>query len=179
MLGWDLLIFKGVGWMCTQTITLRFSSRWCRALILMQPGLLPATSCPFSVRRCRQRKRDRVETQRGRQRKGLWAEKELEERLRERRADRRKTCVQAVWRLHWHTCYSSAGKKEGVGGKTGGESRRQEYWNCLAACPCPCLATVSLPQWQTYECLAETTEGVLQSHRGWKRHTSVWQMKQG
>lgn len=154
--------------MCTQTI--RLSSLRCRALILKQPGLPPVTSCPFSVRRWSHRKRDSVGTWMGRQRKGLWAEKELEERLKERGADRRKTALT-------HMLLISRG--EGGDGGGGGESGRQGYWNCLAACPCPCLATVSVPQWQTYECLAEATEGVLQSHRGWKRHTSVWQMKRG
>lgn len=78
--------------MCTQTI-IRLSSLRCRALILMQPGLPPVTSCPFSVRRWSHRKRDRVGTWMGRQRKGLWAEKELEERLKERGVDRRKTAL--------------------------------------------------------------------------------------
>lgn len=150
--------------MCTQTI-IRLSSLRCRALILLQPGLCPVTSCPFSVRRWSHRKRDRAETWMARQRKGLRAEKELEGRLKERGVDIRKTALT-------HMLLISRG-----GGEAGW--RREWETGVLAACPCPCLATVSVPQWQTYECLAEATEGVLQSHRGWKRHTSVWQMKQG
>lgn len=37
--------------MSTRTIRLRSGSRWCRALIPVQPGLPAATNCPFSVRR--------------------------------------------------------------------------------------------------------------------------------
>lgn len=69
-LGRELFLSEGARWMSTQTIRLRLGSWCCRALILVQPGLLAATSCPFSVRRWRQREGD-TETQRGEIEKGF------------------------------------------------------------------------------------------------------------
>ena len=107
-----------------------------QSTILMQPGLLAATSCPFSVRRWRQREGER---KRGRQgtdtegatEKGSVGRRELEEESKERTRGERtegRLGVQAVWRLHRHTLPISRGEREGFlfGGSTGGERGRQE-----------------------------------------------------
>ncbi len=97
MIGRELLFSEGAGWMSTHK-RWRLGSRWCRALILVQPGLLAATSCPFSVRWRRQRERDRVETQRERQRKGLPAEKNWKRNRRKGREGRGQK-ESLVWKL--------------------------------------------------------------------------------
>lgn len=147
MLGEELLFTEGAEWMGTQARRWRLGSHWCRALILVQRGLLAATSCPLSVRWWREAEGGRFV---GPKRTGKAIEGRAEGGER-----RERPSLGCRLLFRDFTCCSISGGGGGEWG-TGGGSRREEWWNCSAACLWSCLATVSLLQQQTYECSAET-----------------------
>lgn len=101
MLGRELLFSEEAGWMSTQNIKRSLGSRWCRALILVLPGLLAATSCPLSVKWWRQSERQSTNTE-GEREKGVAFKRSGRETKgkEERKEDRRK-----AW---WASCLETA-----------------------------------------------------------------------
>lgn len=150
---------------------MRLCSRWCIALMLMQPGLFPATSCPFSVRRLR-RWRQRagvVEGEAGKKfsvlrRTGI----ETEEKGNGQKGD-------LVCRL-FGGCTDARvshqqGRKMGLGAKTAGESCKRQLV-CVHAWPlCLCCngRRMSLLWQRQQECYGATEDGI----------GSIWQVTQG
>lgn len=95
--------------------------------------------------------------------------RELEEESKERKRGERtegRLGVQAVWRLHRHTCYPSAGEKGRVFFLGGAQEEREGDRSSETAqklvCVCAWLLSLYCNGRQTYECLAGTTEGVLE-----------------